>query len=513
MQHDVRSIFDDIVMFYLFNPILRLANSLSILIIIICVIVISIQAINQSVFSQHDSETSMTMMTSTDGFGESITSYIDALIKAPLLVAQCAIVGIVFGKIVLSRIFYKHVLMYSKGNSDSPRSVDLDASKRFFLIIIPSGIALLVSSTGLIMLQAYNLLSELGLDFFDTFSLLIDTSIYTTWLLRIITSILILILATIYYVSVRRDSVTTRTDKKILGNIDKNDIILIVIFVAGSINIISNGMVSHNAAVDFLPWLAISIDWFHIMAVSIWLGGLFYISLLLLHMIQTSSRNLVVDGIESDQSRDERIVARNSFALAIMLPYFSMIAIICLGVIGISGLYMAWLQLQSIESLFDSAYGNILILKLCIIFPMIALGAYHQVKLHTLTVQVAQRKNKSREKSEIFSSNRGALYDPFLRFSKTIKVESLIGIVVLIISSFLTITSPPSMVHSDSQMQVDSPVGENGGGNGSGIAPEITDGFTIAALILAGVVLILCLYYYRRNKQGLKTTADLLKTN
>jgi copper transport protein len=497
-------------MFHLVNPILRLANSLSIL-IIICIVIISIQVINQSVFSQHDLETSVTMMTSTDGSEESITSYIDALIKAPLLVAQCAIVGIVFGRIVISRIFYKHVLMYSKGTRDSPRSIDLDIAKRFFLIIILSAIALLVSGTGLFMLQAYNLSSELGLDLFDTFSLLIDTSIFTTWLLRIITSILILILEIIYYVSVRRDP-TTRAVKKIISNINKNDIILIIIFIVGSINIVSNGMVSHNAAVDFLPWLAISIDWFHIMAVSIWLGGLFYISLLLLHMIRTSSRNLVVEGIKSDQSKDERIVARNSFALAIMLPYFSMIAIICLGVIGISGLYMAWLQLQSIESLFDSAYGNILILKLCVIFPMITLGAYHQVKLHTVMVQIAQRRNKSQEEPEVFLSNRGALYDPFLRFSKTVKTESLIGIAVLIVASFLTITSPPSMVHSVSQLQMDLPVSGNGDGNGSETTPEIADGLSIAALILAAVVLILCLYYYRRNKEELKTTADILRT-
>ena len=65
-----------------------------------------------------------------------------------------------------------------------------------------------------------------------------------------------------------------------------------------------------------------------------------------------------------------------------MLPYFSMIAIISLGVISVSGLYMAWLQLQSIGSLFESSYGNILILKLCVIVPMILLGAYHQIKLH-----------------------------------------------------------------------------------------------------------------------------------
>ena len=43
---------------------------------------------------------------------------------------------------------------------------------------------------------------------------------------------------------------------------------------------------------EFLPWLAISVDWFHVMAVSIWLGGLFYLSLILLYAIRISSKDL-----------------------------------------------------------------------------------------------------------------------------------------------------------------------------------------------------------------------------
>ena len=251
------------------------------------------------------------------------------------------------------------------------------------------------------------------------------------------------------------------------------------------------------------------------MAVSIWLGGLFYISLILLPAIRTSSSDLAY-GTELDTAA-EQIVVRNSFSLALMLPYFSMIAIICLGVIGISGLYMAWIQLQSIESLFDSLYGNILILKLCVIVPMIALGGYHQIKLHLVMVQIAQRGNKSRQELSVSSKvDRGARYDPFMRFSKTIKVESLIGISVLTISSFLTITSPPSMDHSGVPMRMGGLQSANslpGGSNGDNneFIPRITDTFTIAASILASIVLIMSLLYYRKSKQELKTTLDLLK--
>ena len=158
---------------------------------------------------------------------------------------------------------------------------------------------------------------------------------------------------------------------------------------------------------------------------------------------------------------------------------------------------------------------------------MILLGAYHQIKLHYAMVHTAERGNKIQEQSEIFSDPKqrikpknshtesGGRYDPFLRFSKTVKIESLIGIAVLTISAFLTITSPPSMVQSGSQMQMSGSELDNSNsqgsidGNGSTIVPKITDGFTIAALILAIIVVIMSSYYYKKNKQELKTTIQL----
>jgi hypothetical protein len=79
-------------------PIRHLVNFLPIISVFI-IPIISIQAFNQPVFSQQDGET--TMMMSHSDSEQAITSYSDALVKAPLLVAQCAIVGIVFNHIML----------------------------------------------------------------------------------------------------------------------------------------------------------------------------------------------------------------------------------------------------------------------------------------------------------------------------------------------------------------------------------------------------------------------------
>ena len=73
------------------------------------------------------------------------------------------------------------------------------------------------------------------------------------------------------------------------------------------------------------------------------------------------------------------------------------------------------------------------------------------------------------------------------------------------------------MVHSGDQMQMEGSQSannnpsDNNGNEDSEITPRFTDAFTIAASILAAIVLIMSILYYRKSKQELKTTLDLLK--
>lgn len=172
---------------------------------ILIVVIISSFDLDRSVISQQEMDTTMdmSMPTSIDS-EESVTSSTDALIKVPLLVAQCTIVGIAFNQLVLSRVFYKHILMTFSRQSVTTQTI-LSPDKRLFLIIILSAVVLSVSCTGFLMLQVYNLSSELGLGFSDTFSITMNTSLYTVWLLRIITSILIFILSIISYILSRNN--------------------------------------------------------------------------------------------------------------------------------------------------------------------------------------------------------------------------------------------------------------------------------------------------------------------
>jgi copper transport protein len=115
--------------------LVQVSRSLVLLIIIILGIIF-FQATDQPIFSQQDSgsETTMSMSPSASGSEESITSYTDALIKAPLLVSQCTIVGVVFSQILFKRIFSNRILI-SSGRRNNIIQTDLGIAKRLFLVL------------------------------------------------------------------------------------------------------------------------------------------------------------------------------------------------------------------------------------------------------------------------------------------------------------------------------------------------------------------------------------------
>jgi putative copper export protein len=373
----------------------------------------------------------------------------------------------------------------------------------------------------LFLLQALSLSSELGIDISTTLTILSSTPLGPVWNIRVVTSLIIIASSIIYYIFEKKSSIKSQIDlesndssyspsyKKIgkKGSVLANNL-LYIIMLAGAVSIFSNSMVSHNTALSFFPSLAISVDWLHFMAVSIWLGGLFYITSILLMTISLSIKKYGKIDETVSRSFDVNTVHDTSYFLALLLPYFSLIATISLGMIGVTGLYMAWIHLHTAEAIFTSSYGNILAIKLLLILPMVILGGYHQIKLHgnLITVaslskygqkQQAENINDSMESSNQHKRSTFPLhYDPSGKFSKTIKIESLIGIGVLVAASFLTITSPPSISLQESMTTQGLPVDDSQ----QDYVPSF-DSFTILAIILSLAVIFGSIIYFKKSKR------------
>jgi copper transport protein len=463
---------------------------------------------------------------------ETVTSYYDALLKAPLIVSQTAIVGAVFSHIFFQRVIRNRIRLNRNRDNSSTEIIDdvnsyLRPLKRLFIILLSCGIAILLSATSLFLLQTLSLSSELGIDINTTFTILSSTPVGPVWNIRVITSLIIIASSIMYYILEKKFSVKKgQTDQESIFSHEKTgkkrgflfNGLLYIILLAGAVCIYSNSMVSHNTALSFLPSLAISLDWFHFMAVSIWLGGLFYITLILFMTIRLS---IIKNGNTNEtvsRSSDINIVRDTSYFLALLLPYFSLIATISLGIIGVTGLYMAWIHLHSVDAIFTSSYGNILVVKLLLILPMVILGGYHQIKLHGSLMTVASLSKGGRDKQgenindSMESSNyrkRSTFplhYDPSGKFSKTMKIESLIGIGVLVATSFLTITSPPSISLQESMTTQGLPVDDSQ----QDYVPSF-DSFTILAIILSLAVIFGSIIYFKKSKQQVRNTVDYLE--
>jgi putative copper export protein len=455
---------------------------------------------------------------------ETVTSYYDALLKIPLIVSQTAVIGVIFSHIFFQRVIRNHLPLTRNNDSINAGTINdtiyFHTLKRLIIILLSCGIAIFLSGTSLFMLQAFSLSSELGIDVGTTFTILSSTPVGPVWNIRVITSLIIITSSIAYYICGKKFSVKkggtdpeNNFSHKMTGK--KRDILstglLCTILLAGAVSIYSNSMVSHNTALYFLPSLAISLDWFHFMAVSIWLGGLFYITTILLMTIKLLIKNNDYTDDDASRSLDNDIVRNSSYFLAFLLPYFSLIATISLGVIGTTGLYMAWIHLHTAEAILTSSYGNILTIKLLLILPMIILGGYHQIKLHGNLMTVAGLKKSELEQnrkkinayntksSNVFKRDTFQLqYDSSEKFSKTVKIESLIGIGVLVAASFLTITSPPSISFQES-MSTRSSIGE-GKESQQDYTPSF-DSFTILAFLLSIGVIFGSSIYFRKSKR------------
>ena len=118
-------------------------------------------------------------------------------------------------------------------------------------------------------------------------------------------------------------------------------------------------MISHAAAEPAGQATAIAFDYAHLLGASLWAGGLLVLGVAL----GPTVRDLTATG--------RRVV------LSRAIPRFSLLALIAWGVMGLTGLYSAWLQVGSIAALTQTPYGQTLILKLLLIVPLLLLGAFN----------------------------------------------------------------------------------------------------------------------------------------
>jgi copper transport protein len=171
---------------------------------------------------------------------------------------------------------------------------------------------------------------------------------------------------------------------------------------------------SHGAAQpsSFLP---ITADLIHLIAASVWVGGLIHF-LLGLHAIR-----------QLDEAQRPKLTAA-------LIPRFSALALTSTAVLTLTGLYASLLHVGSIDGLMNTIYGRTLLVKLALVLPMIMLGA---VNLLVTTPNLKQAAEKG----------GGSFWVG--RFRKLVTSEVTLGIAVFLSVAVLT-TLPPAQSPGES---------------------------------------------------------------
>lgn len=172
--------------------------------------------------------------------------------------------------------------------------------------------------------------------------------------------------------------------------------------------IASRSLMSHAAAVKENTILVISADAIHLIVTALWAGGL----PVLFWVLWRGTKRLGLPVTWAAQT-----VAR-----------FSRLALFSVGVLALTGLYQSWIHVQSLNALFATSYGRVLLLKLCLFLSMVGLGA-----LNLLST-----------KPELFKAAQSNTRDlPLQKKSlRRIGAESILGFLVLSVTGVLTVLPP-----------------------------------------------------------------------
>ncbi len=303
----------------------------------------------------------------------------ESLSRFPGLVGQVMIVGISFASLFL----WRPVDRIDNLNS-TILQVRSSIDRRFKILLIIGIMLVLTSGFAMIFVQAASL--GVGIE------TALATNFGSTWLVRM--SIAFVTLG-VYF------ALRTKKLKKIHH---------ISTLAVGIALLATTTMMGHGAATT--EPAAVGLDFIHNIVASAWIGGLIYLGFVAIPSIRQLGLSF------------------KSAIIALLVPRFSMMTVVVLGIVAITGPLLLWMLESNINSLLLTSYGKILISKIAFAGFMIGVGAFNQFSIHRNAIAIIKEGEDTRS-------------DVQRRFNKSLKVESAIGIALLLSVALLTNTSLP----------------------------------------------------------------------
>jgi len=252
---------------------------------------------------------------------------------------------------VAAQLWTNFVLSFSAEKHAEEKPVNEQVQQRFERrFSLPTLVVLLLANVGVLVGQAINLA---GGDFASALSpsllaeLVTSGRFGTYWLMREFIIILAIILALYMLWNKQRPRLV-------------NTLLPLANLLLGSALLIAITMTSHAAAVSAnIVDYAIVVDWLHLLAAALWVGGMFYITTTYLQVLR------------------RRPIPEQARSLTTVLPYFSPLAIAGVLIMAVTGPFNATFHLTSWGQFLTTAYGRALLVKILLVGGLLLTSAYH----------------------------------------------------------------------------------------------------------------------------------------
>lgn len=238
---------------------------------------------------------------------------------------------------------------------------------------------------------------------------LTETSYGPPWLLQI-AAISALCVITFFITRHRRNS-------ELAHGLDARSTLLWTGLAISAVVFLPSSVTGHARAAASEYRFAIVSDWLHLIAVGVWVGGLFHLAL----TIPKSLAHLESVGRLCVVSR--------------LIPLFSRVAIGATILIALTGVYNSWIHVDSFSALWTTPYGQVLSLKIILFLPMLALGGINTFVLRPRAERIVTGALSADEHRAVDRS-----------FYRSIGVEAAIGAAVLLLAAVLAFL-PPARHH------------------------------------------------------------------
>ena len=149
---------------------------------------------------------------------------------------------------------------------------------------------------------------------------------------------------------------------------------LFVAFALAIALLVTQSLNSHGAAITDPPFVALGVDFIHLLCTAIWLGGLIQLVL----TVPTLLKSLAS--------------AQQTSMLAVIVARFSLVAFVTVNVLLATGVLAMVAQVGSLEALFATLYGTSLLIKISLIGLALAVAAFNLIVVRpSLRTATAQR--------------------------------------------------------------------------------------------------------------------------